>query len=91
MENSQGIAGMVSSMLNSFSNKNAKEFVASILNDHPTLQQRFMSEIVIRFIRDVARKDSSCFDDRNEMTYHACCKLLETLKNENIENGLPMI
>jgi len=91
MEKPQKIAEMMSVMLNNFSNKNAKEFVAAILNDHPTLQQRFMSEIVIRFIRDVARKDSSCFDERNEMTQHTCCKLLAVLKNENIENGLPMI
>lgn len=91
MKEPREIAFEVSDMLNSFGDKNSKEFVSVILNDHPTLQQRFMSEIVIRFIYEISKKREACFDGRNKMTYDVCRQLVEMLKQSGVENGLPTI
>mgnify|MGYP004700826199 CR=1 FL=1 len=82
------IAKKLSNKLNSFGSQQGKEFVAIFLKEHPTLQQRFMSEIVVRFIVEAVKCP---YDDRNAKTHYICSKLLETLKQENAENGLPMI
>ena len=76
--------------LNCLSGNSARKFINQILIDHPTLQQKFMSDVVIGFIRTVVLTDHYV-DGRNEEMKRICEKLYEVLKNENKDVGLPFI
>lgn len=91
MTQAREIAAMVSNMLNTYGSNNSKEFIYNILTDHPALQQRFMSDIVMRFIRDMANKKSECIDDRNRTSYEICKILYKTIQEEKLDYDLPMI
>ena len=87
------MAKLMSSMMNSYSGENAKSFVESMLCEHRTLQQTFMSSIVLDFIKKVAKLDKNMhFDGRNDAMKTVCDLLFEALKKEGIENcGLPLV
>ena len=84
------ISEEVLQMLNSFENVQSEKFIKFILEAHPTLQQRFMSEIVIRFIREFSGKKFG-IDGRNDMTKEICDKIFSLLRDEGKDQGLPMI
>lgn len=74
--------------LNCMNNKSfCESFVNVIKNDHRTLQQCFMRDIVLRFIEKEA--SSEYYDKRNEATHNLCVKIKEMIDEENI--NLPFI
>ena len=85
------LADQLLNSLNTFSGHAAREFINQILvSGHPTLQQKFMSDVVIGFIRTVVLTDHYV-DGRNEEMKRICQKLYEVLKSEGRDIGLPFI
>lgn len=76
------------SNLNSYSGEAVQAFVEEALYDHRTLQQRFMRNVVLPFLRGQARNNKEgYFDLRNEGTTRLAAALVELV--DDLEIGLP--
>lgn len=84
------IASELMDKMNSFG-ANGKPFVEQVLSEHKTLQQTFMSEIIIKFIKTVATAPNWRFDGRNEAMRNICQKLYAVLEEQYCQDGLPLI
>ena len=74
-----------------------KELVDRLGSMHRTLQQKFIGEIVIPLVRNMAsRLASKNYDDRNKLACEACAAMLNGLAEKfpyiaNGESSLPLI
>ena len=77
-------AANIESTLNSFcSGENSGRIVGAMLTMHRTLNQKFTGEIVIPFVREMARRlETERYDLRNEAACKACAAMLKGLKAE---------
>lgn len=88
IERAKEASDMVERGVNSFSNEFSREFVGNLQKMHKTLQQSFQREIVMLWIKEMAKNEN--YDGRNEATVKQCKAIVEFLeKNEML--GLPMI
>lgn len=87
----------IEDIVNCGGEKSRKELVERIGFMHRTLQQRFIGEIVIPLVRNMAdRLTTDHYDDRNKLACEACAAMLNGLaeKFPHIANGectLPLI
>ena len=80
--NGKVIGEEISNMLNCFNNsEDVCGLLDTLLNDHPTLQQKFFGKVVLNYIRRMAmRYEGGWYDDRNEMSVKLCYDIWEVLK-----------
>lgn len=81
-------------ILNGLNGTGLSEFANGFLDEiimrgHHTLQQCFMSGIVVNFI--LRQADNKYYDGRNEMTVKVCQKLKETLVENDADRRFPFI
>lgn len=92
-------AKMMESAINVMGNQEStKYFVSEMSNMHRTLQQSYTGDIVIPFIRTLAKRYKDGFyDARNEAACKACSVMWEAyakafeITDDSIRVGLPMI
>ena len=98
-ENAQTAATALERAINSFgSGEGSAYIVDKMLSMHRTLNQKFTGEIILPFIREMAKKyDAQRYDLRNEAACKICRVMWDAVKKEyGIENdsddfGLPLI
>jgi len=66
------LAGAVSNFVNGF-NPDTKEFISTVMRDHPTLQQSTM-RVIFELIKAMA--DQTYKDDRNERAVVLCKRIV---------------
>ena len=96
-ENAETAAIALERTVNSFgSDENSKYIVEKMLTMHRTLNQKFTGEIILPFIREMAKKyDAKGYDLRNEAACKICRVMYDAVKKEyGIEDDdfrLPLI
>ena len=82
--NGNEIGAKISNMLNCFnSSEDVCDLLDTLLNDHPTLQQKFFGKVVMNYIRRMAMKyEGGWYDDRNEMSTKLCYDMWEFVKEK---------
>lgn len=92
-------AEMMESAINVMGNQESTEyFVREMCNMHRTLQQSYTGDIVIPFVREMAKRYKGGFyDARNEFACKVCSVMWDAFAKEfeitddSIRVGLPMI
>ncbi len=97
-ENAETAAKAMERAVNQFGGQEDAEYIVQHLcSMHRTLNQSFVSRIILPFVRQMAMHyDTGCCDARNESACKACFLMWEALKAEyGIEDGadfsLPMV
>lgn len=82
-ELSNQVAKDLTSAMNSYSaGNNATIILYKLMNEHPTLQQSFVGNIVFNAIRMMAKKyEEHNFDGRNQMACKICYDLWKALSD----------
>lgn len=82
--NAETAATAVERFINNFgSGEASEEFVNKMCGMHRTLQQKFMSEVVLQFIRKMAmRYTAQNYDLRNEAACKMCRVMYDAIKAE---------
>lgn len=83
-ENAETAATAMERTINSFgSDENSKYIVEHFLTMHRTINQKFTGEIILPFIREMAKKyDAHRFNLRNEAACKVCRVMWDAIKAE---------
>ena len=84
--NGKDLAEIISFSLNSFG-FNSKAFVETMLREHKTLQQSFMREIIMPYLK--ALSETTNYDDRNEASVNLAKAIMQRTTED--ERCLPFI
>ena len=84
--NGKDLAETISSSLNSFG-FDSKAFVETMLREHRTLQQSFMREIIMPYLK--ALSETTNYDDRNEASVNLAVAIMQRTTED--ERCLPFI
>lgn len=92
-------AELMESAINNMGNRESTEyFVGEMLQMHRTLQQSYTGDIILPFVREMAKRyKEGRYDARNEMACKACAAMWDAfakefeITDESISTGLPMI
>lgn len=92
----ENAADAVESVVNGGGAENRRTLVSRLGSMHRTLQQRFIGDIVIPLVRNMAERTENEYDARNEYACRVCKAMMKGLKAEfpYIANGdcqLPLI
>lgn len=87
---SQDLARLIIDWLNChFTRQASTEFVETIMSQHMTLQQAFVSFCWTFLLR--YGKEAKFFDGRNERAVYLCRQLVEKVENKELPGTLPTI
>jgi hypothetical protein len=78
------VAKQVSLMLNCFGNRNKKEFIEEMGNEHRTIQQQFTQLSMDWLSHCDGLKDTGKFDGRNEKSVELANHIYDLLEEEEV-------